>query len=162
MHIYKKFLVLGVISLGVVCVTIYGVACISTKVCGIVALDKKVRSQMILEMPTKTISVEVVDTRESRELGLSGRRLLAENSGMLFVFDFPGRYAFWMKDMLFPIDIVWISKAGVVVHVEKEVAPESYPETFINTIEATYILELPSGKADEYGIRLATKIKMRD
>ncbi len=162
MHKHKKFLVLGVIALGVLCVTIYGASCISTKVCGIIALDKKVRSHMVLEMPTKTISVEVVDTRESRELGLSGRNSLAENSGMLFVFDFPGRYAFWMKDMSFPIDIVWISKAGIVVHVEKEITPESYPETFINTIEATYILELPSGKADEYGIRLAAKIKMRE
>lgn len=158
-HIYKRFLILGAISFITLLMVVYGSRCVSTEVCGITFLDTWVRKEITLVTPKKSISVEVVDTVESRELGLSGRGHVSRD-GMLFVFDFPGKYAFWMKDMTFPLDIIWISSAGIVVHVEKNVTPESYPKTVVNNIEAKYVLELPIGKADEYGITLGSKIKM--
>src|SRR4051812_48326835 len=58
----------------------------------------------------KIISIEVADTPEARERGPSGRESLPQGSGVLFVFDAPATYGFWMKDMRFPIDIVWLDE----------------------------------------------------
>ena len=56
------------------------------------------------------VTAEIVDTKEKLELGLSGREGLSFNKGMLFVFPKTGYHSFWMKDMSFPIDIIWLSK----------------------------------------------------
>lgn len=62
----------------------------------------------------RSIQVEIADTEAKRSQGLSGRKLLSENQGMLFVFPYTGIYPFWMKDMHFPLDFVWISQKKVV------------------------------------------------
>jgi len=59
-------------------------------------------------------SVDVSDSEEERQRGLSGRGRLEEGSGMLFVYDSPRIPVFWMKDMDFPIDIIWISGGRVI------------------------------------------------
>ncbi len=69
-------------------------------------------------------NVEIADTMRSRTQGLSGRASLAENSGMLFVFPASFKYGFWMKDMNFPLDMVWI-RDGKVVGVTADVPPPS-------------------------------------
>src|SRR3989344_7332267 len=64
------------------------------------------------------VKVELALTPEEQTQGFSGRSGLGENEGMLFVFDTPGKYGFWMKDMLFPIDIIWLapdSRVGYVI-----------------------------------------------
>ena len=72
---------------------------------------------------SKTIQVEVVSTAEDQAKGLSGRKSLDENSGMLFDFgDYQAR-TFWMRDMNFPLDIIWIS-GGKIVGVDKNALPE--------------------------------------
>src|SRR3989344_5408813 len=75
----------------------------------------------LIKINDPTITVEVVVTDETRRLGLSGRSTLPEGSGMFFIFDTPGLYAFWMKDMHFSIDIVWIDENFVVVDMDKNV-----------------------------------------
>ncbi|HUD44146.1 MAG TPA: DUF192 domain-containing protein [Patescibacteria group bacterium] len=62
----------------------------------------------------KTFTVEVEQTEAAREQGLSGRSGLTVNQGMLFLFDHPDRYSFWMKDMKFPIDIIFINNNKVI------------------------------------------------
>src|SRR4051812_1798797 len=62
------------------------------------------------------VVVDLATTPTTREQGLSGRAALPENHGMLFVFDTPGVYPFWMKDMNFPIDMIWISNDMKVVY----------------------------------------------
>ncbi len=104
------------------------------------------RAEMrIHEIP---IAVEIAATAESREQGLSGRSSLKKGTGMLFMFRQAGRWGIWMKEMQFPIDIVWIDRTGKVVSVKKEVAPETYPETFMPDSDAWYVLELPAGETD--------------
>lgn len=98
----------------------------------------------------KPIFATVVDTPETRAKGLSGRKSLAANEGMLFIFPDDGIYGFWMKDMLFPIDIVWISADKRVVHVDSDVSPITYPRVFEPPLPVRYVLELPAGKAKEY------------
>src|SRR4030042_2564613 len=55
------------------------------------------------------IFVEIADTPEKRSQGLSGRDNLSQNQGMLFIFNQPAIPSFWMKDMNFPLDFIWIN-----------------------------------------------------
>lgn len=141
----------------------YGYRCGLQEVCGTSFIERVIRSEKVIMLPQGQIYAEVADTQASREQGLSGRSKLAEDEGMLFVFDFPGKYGFWMKDMNFPIDMVWISQDGTVVHIEREVSPATYfdfhpPQTFVNTPNAKYVLEMASGASEKYGLYLGTKV----
>lgn len=60
------------------------------------------------------VAVEVADSAEERRVGLSEHVSLAPDRGMLFLFDEPGAYAFWMKDMDFSIDIIWLNGETIV------------------------------------------------
>lgn len=130
------------------------------KVCDSVIVDRLVRHDVTLLMPKGALEVEVADTISSRELGLSGRKKLNDDEGMLFVFDTPGRYGFWMKDMQFPLDIAWINQNGIVVYIERNVTPETYPKAFINQSEALYVLEVNAGLLEKFGLYMGSKIKI--
>lgn len=73
-----------------------------------------------LRVGTHLIRVEIARSPEERTKGLSGHEPLAEDEGMLFVFQEPGVYSFWMKEMLFPLDMIWI-RDGVVVDLSEHV-----------------------------------------
>jgi len=113
----------------------------------------------LIKINDATITVEVVDTDETRRLGLSGRTELKEGTGMLFIFDRPAIYAFWMKDMRFPIDIIWIDENFVVVDIDKEVSPDTFPQSFSPEQAVQYVLELPAGSADKYRIDLGAVLQ---
>lgn len=74
------------------------------------------------QLAGKSLQAEVVNTPFSITNGLSGRARLENIDGMLFVFDQPAIRTFWMKDMLFAIDIIWINDDHVV-GVERDVQP---------------------------------------
>lgn len=120
---------------------------------------------LVLENETRAIKingsqiiVEVAETAEAWQQGLSGRESLEEGRGMLFIFENPDIYSFWMKDMNFPIDIVWIDEHLVVVGLEKDVLPETYPETFLPNQPIKYVLEIPAGASEEYGIEIGDSV----
>ncbi len=71
----------------------------------------------------REFAAEVADTPARRAKGLSGRASLPENEGMLFVFEEPGNHGFWMKDMKFAIDIIWI-KGDKIVGLTENAEPE--------------------------------------
>jgi uncharacterized protein len=100
------------------------------------------------------IDVEIADTPEERLLGLSGRDSLKEGQGMLFILDEPGRPGFWMKDMKFAIDIIWIGEDGRVLSIDEGVGPETYPENFAPAEPVKYVLEVPAGFSDTAKIEL--------
>lgn len=104
------------------------------------------------------LNLEVVATNETRTQGLSGREVLKQNTGMLFVFDESGTYGFWMKDMRFPLDIIWLDEQGVVVHIEYNVAPETYPSVLTPNEKALYVLEVNAGVASESHIEKGTRL----
>ena len=106
------------------------------------------------------IAVELADTPMEREQGLSARQDLAEGQGMLFVFDTPGRYGFWMKDMNFPIDIIWIDEDRKVVYIKENANPESYPNSFVSTEDAKYVLEVPARFSEKNNIKVGDVIKL--
>lgn len=97
---------------------------------------------------TTTFAVEVADTEAARELGLGGRDSLAAGHGMLFVFDQPGNWGFWMKDTRFALDMVWARQDGTVISVARDVEPSTYLEIFYPaTPDAAYVLEVNAGAA---------------
>ena len=100
-----------------------------------------------------SVAVELALNPASQAQGLSGRNQLGKNEGMLFVFDRPDQYAFWMKDMNFPIDIIWIGEDLQIVYIKKNAAPESYPETFTPEIKAKYVLEVISGFSEKNNLK---------
>lgn len=94
--------------------------------------------------------VELADTDEERMLGLGGRDGLCEGCGMLFRFDAPGRYTFWMNGMRFPLDILWI-RDGKIVFIAKNV-PADFAGIIRPAAEANSVLEIDAGLSDQYGI----------
>ena len=107
-------------------------------------------------LTTKTImlnstvmEVEIADTEVERQNGLSGRDLLSSDHGMLFVFETEGRHSFWMKNMRFPLDILWFNKERELVDMAVNLRPEGVlpQKVYTPKQEALYVLEVPSGWA---------------
>lgn len=108
------------------------------------------------------VQVELATTTAARELGLGDREGLAPGMGMLFVFSDTGSHPFWMKDMLFSIDMVWLDAAGRVVYVRELVSPVTYPATFDAPSPSRYVLELPAGYARAYAIERGDEARFAD
>ena len=106
-----------------------------------------------------TIPVVLADTPKLRTRGLSGTERLAPGTGMLFVFDTPGTHGFWMKDMRYPLDIVWIDPTLTVVGVTTAY-PQSYPEIFYPPTAVAYVLEVTAGEAKAMGIEIGTVVRL--
>ena len=104
------------------------------------------------------VQAEVVSTDASRQKGLSGRSELAPGTAMLFVFDTDGMWGFWMKDMSFAIDIVWVAPDGTVVGVAPSAAPDTYPHIFYPAALARFVLELPAGFSAAHELAVGGKI----
>ncbi len=91
------------------------------------------------------IDAVVADTEDKRTTGLSGYDSLLPGEGMLFVFQEPDIYGFWMEGMKFALDIIWINEKKEIVHVEENILPESYPEIFQPAVNSLYVIEVPAG-----------------
>lgn len=100
------------------------------------------------------INLEVADTPAERALGLSGRASLAPDQGMMFVFPNAGQWGIWMKDMKFPLDIIWLDEQKEIVHIEENVLPETYPKVFTPLVPAKYVLEVNAGFVKSQGIKI--------
>lgn len=94
-----------------------------------------------LHLSTKDISLIVVNNNETQVAGLSGLEELPADKAMLFVFNEPGKYGIWMKDMKFHIDIMWLDEQKKIVSIQHNVSPSTYPKVFYPTAESSYVLE---------------------
>jgi len=119
--------------------------------------DHSVRT---LTIDNKSVQVEVVSTDASRQMGLSGRSGLAPETGMLFVFDTDNSWGFWMKDMRFSIDMVWLSADGTVVTIAPSVEPDTYPQIIYPQVPARYVLEFPAGFAQAHNLAVGQPIQL--
>lgn len=102
-----------------------------------------------------TLVADIAATNEQRTKGLSVKDTLSEDEGMLFVFSTAREHSFWMKNMKFPIDIIWISEHHEVVHVEHSLdpcKPDSFCPTYKPDRNALYVLETVAGFAQKYNI----------
>ncbi|MEI6400481.1 MAG: DUF192 domain-containing protein, partial [bacterium] len=92
-------------------------------------------------------TVAIANTPALREQGLSNTTPLKQKQGMLFVFDKPDIHGFWMKDMSYPLDFIWINENKQIVSISENVYPESYPAVFYPNTAILYVLEVPAGNA---------------
>lgn len=116
-----------------------------------------------IKVGERDFKVWVADTPASRTKGLSGKAFMSEDEGMFFIFDSTGDYGFWMKGMLFPIDIVWI-KGDKVAGFSESVQPE--PGKTIFGLKSYHppepidrVLELNAGMVAKYGLKVGDVIK---
>ena len=113
-------------------------------------------SAVITTNSGQKIKVRVADTDKRRQLGLSYFTNLPQDEGMFFLFDKSGLYPFWMKDMNFPLDIIWLKKTGdnqfQVVHTVENILPSTYPESFASQGVADAVLEVNSGASTVYNL----------
>jgi uncharacterized membrane protein (UPF0127 family) len=107
-----------------------------------------------LQVGEQHFTLEVADTQASRELGLGKRASLPHDHGMLFVFAKSAPECFWMKDMHFPLDIIWANVNKQVTYIEPNVSPATYPESFCPSKPALYVIELNAGVAANAGMRV--------
>lgn len=114
----------------------------------------EVKEPVFLNIKDTSIKTEVVTSLPERILGLSGRQSLPNDAGMLFIFPQSGFHSIWMKDMLFPIDILWLDDIFSVVDFKKDVSPDTFPNAFEPKIEALYVLEVNSGFIDISDIKI--------
>ncbi|MEN9921967.1 MAG: hypothetical protein RL097_243 [Candidatus Parcubacteria bacterium] len=105
-----------------------------------------------------TVEASVADSLSERITGLSNTPFLPETVVKLFVFGTAGTHSIWMKDMNYPLDILWLDQAGTIVHVEKQVAPESYPKSFSSPTPAWYVIEANAGFVSKYDISVGEKV----
>lgn len=94
----------------------------------------------------KKYHLEIADSNVEREKGLGGRESLCKECGMLFVFEKHGQYAFWMKDMRFSLDIIWLS-GDEVVFVAHDVSPD-FSGVIESGIFADRVIEVNAGAAN--------------
>ncbi len=102
--------------------------------------------------------VEVADTPDKRQQGLSDREPLEEGAGMLFIYDYESVYSFWMNRMHFPLDMIWIDSSCAVSDITRDApppepgqSPEDLPR-FQPNAPAQYVLEVNAGVAAASGI----------
>ncbi|MEI7720179.1 MAG: DUF192 domain-containing protein [bacterium] len=105
-----------------------------------------------------TIAVELATTPQEHQAGLSGRAGLDKGKGMLFVFDPPSVPGFWMKDMRFSLDIIFIDETGNVITIYPNLSPDTYPHSFHPTAPARFVLEVPAGFAEAHAIVVGQRL----
>jgi uncharacterized protein len=104
-----------------------------------------------LKIGNAPVEAEIADTPTSSERGLMYRSSMAENHGMLFVFDNPRKATFWMKNTKIPLSIAYIDKAGKILEI-KSMKP--FDETIVPsaTDKVGYALEMNDGWFNRHGI----------
>ena len=145
-----------------------GIAAVIVGVAGITSLPSEVQidanSNFLMgtvQLDENILEVYIADTdpRRMRGLMFETESFLADDKGMLFVFDEPGNRSMWMKNMQFHLDIIWFNENGGIVSIEKNVPPCITPvevmsckSVGVSADNAKYVLELISGYVDEHFI----------
>lgn len=131
--------------------------------CAIVLVYKDVfmqRDSREVVIANESFELLVSDTDVLRHQGLSGVASLESHEGMLFIFDTPRPYGFWMKEMKIAIDIIWLDEEGVVVDYRDRVEPDTYPEVFRPQTNALYVIELVAGTRERVGLLVGDQINL--
>ncbi len=103
------------------------------------------------------IEIEIADSHEERKKGLMFRNHLDPGTGMLFIYDYPQRVGFWMKNTKIPLDIVFADKRGVVVNISKNTEPLS--TNLINGgNNIQYVLEINAGMSEQLNLFIGSRL----
>lgn len=108
-----------------------------------------------------TIPSEIANTPETLEKGLSGRFHLPKKMGLLFIFPVAGEYSFWMPNMNFPIDLIWINADRKIVDFEQAMQPETdyaNPHYYAPPEPILYVLEVNAGFVKKHKLTIGQEV----
>ncbi len=113
--------------------------------------------------PNICLDVDIAVTALEQKRGLQGREGLNPNQGMLFVFAQDDRSPFWMKDMKFPLDIIWMDAQGHIVFIGDHLPPCIKDPCAVYTpkTQARYVLEVQAGFADAQKWHVGDALKIK-
>lgn len=124
--------------------------------------------QVLENLKTQTVQIgganiqaELATTEAERIQGLSSRSSLVSSTGMFFVFDYPSNWGIWMKDMRFPIDVLWVTGDLKVNYIVENMLPASYPKVYSSLEPTLYVLEVPAGTVKNYGIVVGQDVLLK-
>jgi uncharacterized membrane protein (UPF0127 family) len=118
------------------------------------------RSDLTVKISGQTFQTEVAKSQVELDKGLGGRPCILQNQAMLLYFSKPGVIQIWMKDMKFPIDVLWIASDHKVVAEEVNLSPKTYPDKFINKDrQAQYVLEVKANRSKQLHVGLGTEVQ---
>ena len=113
-----------------------------------------------VQIKNNIIAVEIADTPASQARGLSNHLPLSENQGMLFIFPERQTREFWMKEMLFPLDIIWLD-GNRIVKISANLPAEGVTPSKIYSSDSpvNYVLEVNAGWAERAGVKVGELIE---
>jgi len=121
----------------------------------------KYQDLTLIQIGEVEIQVRLAKTDVEHRQGLSNTKSLADGEGMLFIYERPAKQGFWMKDMNYSIDIVWINERNRVIGVEKDISPSTFPLVFSSPSEVKYVLEVPAGFSNRSNIEIGQILNFR-
>lgn len=118
-------------------------------------------NQVQITINNVNLQADVALSSEEQTKGLSIKDSLKSNEGMIFPYESPQTLSFWMKDMKFPIDIIWIDSDKTIIHIENNLQPcssEVLCPTYKPNDDSMYVLETVGGFAEKYDIVRGTRV----
>jgi uncharacterized membrane protein (UPF0127 family) len=134
----------------------------STKTAAGAARSPKLRTVTIDASNGKKVRVrvEIADDLWERVIGLRGRKNLAENRGMLFVYTEEDRPTFVMEDTLIPLSIAFMDSEGQIVDIQDMKAMDDNPPHYVSAEPAQYALEVNQGFFEDRGVKVGDRAKL--
>jgi|SRR3989338_1484778 len=114
--------------------------------------------EKIISINEKRLEIAIADNPQEQSGGLSGVAKITNKQGMLFIFPQPLLPSFWMKNMRFALDIIWIDADSKIVSISKNISPATFPKTFSPPFPVLYVLEVNSGWSDRNNIKVGDNI----
>ncbi len=105
------------------------------------------------------VTVEVTDNDHDRQRGLMFRKSMADDRGMIFVFERKDQHAFWMHNTCIPLDMLFIDEDGLIVGIEEN-TPTMSDDTFAVGCASKYVLEMNAGWTRKHGVVAGQKVKL--
>lgn len=127
----------------------------------VLAQEQKQNQTGLVTVGGVNLITSLSTTPDAQSKGLAIRDSLNENEGMLFIFETPQKYSFWMKDMKFPIDIIWINQDGKIVHIEKNLPPCVFLlpcPSYAPNDDSLYVLEVVSNFTNKFDINVGDSV----
>ena len=127
----------------------------------VLAQEQKQNQTALVTVGGVNLITSLSMTADAQSKGLAIRDSLNENEGMLFIFETPQKYSFWMKDMKFPIDVIWINQDGKIVHIEKNLPPCVFLlpcPSYTPKDDSLYVLEVVSNFTNKFNINVGDAV----
>ncbi len=121
-----------------------------------------------LQIGSTSVEASVADSLPERIKGLSNTPFLPDNVVKLFAFGTPGNHSIWMKDMNYPLDILWAEEDGTIVHIEENVSPDTYSRenprasrSYESPVPAWFVIEANAGFVASNTIQVGDKMTLQ-